>query len=85
MTDMDAVQKFFMQELELGEELLQLGDIQQGIEHLSNAVVVCGSPQQLLGVMQQSMPTEIFQILLSQLAPATMVCLINLLSGFLLN
>jgi import receptor subunit TOM20 len=73
MTDMEAVQKFFMQELELGEELLQSGDIENGIFHLSNAVVVCGSPQQLLAVMQQTLPAPVFQLLLSQLPSASAV------------
>ena len=73
MTDMEAVQKYFMQELELGEELLQSGDIEQGIFHLSNAVVVCGSPQQLLSVMQQTLPAPVFQILLTQLPIASQV------------
>ena len=74
LSDPEAMQKFFLQELELGEELLQTGDLEQGLYHLSNAVVICPSPQQLLGVMQQSLPAPVFQLLLSQLPAANEVC-----------
>jgi import receptor subunit TOM20 len=61
--DTDSMQKFFLQEVQLGEELLANGDIEQGVEHLSNAVAVCGQPQQLLQVLQQSLPPHVFQLL----------------------
>lgn len=84
LKDYEAVQKFFIQEVQLGEELLAqgnikrelpfenwnwhfLGDIETGIEHLSNAVAVCGQPQQLLGVLQQTLPPQVFNMLLQQL------------------
>ena len=49
--DQEAVQRFFLQEVQLGEELLGQGDIENGIEHLSMAVAVCGQPHSLLGVL----------------------------------
>ena len=39
----------------------------EGIEHLINAVSVCGQPQQLLQVLQQTLPARIFQNLITGL------------------
>ena len=48
-SDQEAIQKFFLHEVQLGEELLSQGDIENGVEHLSMAVAVCGQPHSLLG------------------------------------
>uniref|UniRef100_S4RN53 Translocase of outer mitochondrial membrane 20 n=1 Tax=Petromyzon marinus TaxID=7757 RepID=S4RN53_PETMA len=65
--DTEAVQKFFLQEIQLGEEMLSQGEFEQGVEHLTNAVAVCGQPQQLLQVLQQTLPPPVFQMLLQKL------------------
>ena len=51
----------------MGEELLATGDIQNGVEHLSLAVAVCGQPHSLLSVLQQTLPPQIYQLLLQNL------------------
>lgn len=51
LKDHDAVQRFFLQEVQLGEEMLANGELEQGVEHLANAVAVCGQPHQLLQVI----------------------------------
>jgi hypothetical protein len=56
-----------LQEVQLGEELLATGDIQNGVEHLSLAVAVCGQPHSLLSVLQQTLPPQIYQLLLQNL------------------
>ena len=58
-SDQEAVQRFFLQEVQLGEELLATGDIQNGVEHLSLAVAVCGQPHILLSVLQQTLPPQV--------------------------
>ena len=63
----EAVQRFFLQEVQLGQELLEQGDIKNGVEHLRLAVAVCGQPQSLLGVLQQTLPPQIFSHLLQNL------------------
>ncbi|XP_071963667.1 mitochondrial import receptor subunit TOM20 homolog [Antedon mediterranea] len=63
----EAVQKFFLDEVQLGEELLAQGDFDNGVDHLSNAVAVCGQPQQLLQVLQQTLPPQVFQMLIQKL------------------
>lgn len=67
LKDTEAMQQFFLQEVQLGEELLGTGDIELGVEHLSNAVAVCGQPQQLLQVLRQTLPPQVFQMLLQRL------------------
>jgi len=66
--DPQAMQKFFLHEVQLGEELLSNGEEEEGISHLSNAVAVCGSPQQLLSVLQQTLPPPIFNKLVQKLS-----------------
>jgi len=68
--DQEAVQRFFLQEVQLGEELLASGDIQNGVEHLSLAVAVCGQPHSLLSVLQQTLPPQIYHLLLQNLEVA---------------
>ena len=58
-SEQEAVQRFFLQEVQLGEELLATGDIQNGVEHLSLAVAVCGQPHSLLSVLQQTLPPQV--------------------------
>ncbi|XP_053209681.1 mitochondrial import receptor subunit TOM20 homolog [Panonychus citri] len=67
LRDQDAVQKFFIQEIQLGEELLGLGDMEGGVEHLTNAVSVCAQPNQLLQVLNQTLPPQIFQGIIARL------------------
>uniref|UniRef100_A0A8C6FYS4 Mitochondrial import receptor subunit TOM20 homolog n=1 Tax=Moschus moschiferus TaxID=68415 RepID=A0A8C6FYS4_MOSMO len=38
-----------------------------GVDHLTNAIAVCGQPQQLLQVLQQTLPPPVFQMLLTKL------------------
>ncbi|XP_032673298.1 mitochondrial import receptor subunit TOM20 homolog [Odontomachus brunneus] len=67
LRDHEVVQKFFLQEVQLGEQMLTYGDIEGGIEHLANAVAVCGQPTQLLQVLQKTLPPEVFHALVQRL------------------
>lgn len=71
LKDPESVQRYFLQELHLGEDMLSMGDIETGSEHLSNAVAVCGQPQQLLDVLQQTLPAQVLQLLLIKLPTAS--------------
>jgi len=70
LTDNEAVQRFFFQTVQQGEELLATGDIQNGVEHLALAVAVCGQPHSLLGVFQSTLPPQIYHLLLQHLEEA---------------
>jgi len=67
MKDHEAVQRFFLQEVQLGEELLGAGDLENGVEHLANAVAVCGQPNELLQVLQQTLQPQVFHLLINRL------------------
>ena len=56
-----------------------LGDIESGVEHLSSAVAVCSQPQQLLQVLQQTLPPQVFQLLIQRLPMVSQVCIEKLL------
>lgn len=47
--------------------MLACGEVETGIEHLANAVAVCGQPEHLLSVLQKTLPPPIFQILAQRL------------------
>ncbi|KAL7878204.1 hypothetical protein SRHO_G00048470, partial [Serrasalmus rhombeus] len=66
LKDPGAVQQFFLDEIQLGEELLAQGDYENGVDHLTNAIAVCGQPQQLLQVLQQTLPPPVFQMLITK-------------------
>lgn len=70
LNDPEAVQKFFLEQVQIGEELLAQGSFEEGVEHLSNAVAVCAQPQQLLQLLHQTLPKQVFQMLVKKL-PAT--------------
>ena len=67
LKDYESVQKFFIQEIQLGEELLGQGDMENGIEHLSTALAVCGEPAHLIEVLEAQLPPQAFQLLMQRL------------------
>jgi len=50
------------------------GEYEKGVDHLTNAIAVCGQPQQLLQVLQQTLPPPVFQMLLTKLPTISQVC-----------
>lgn len=71
MLDEVAVQQFFMKEIALGEQLMGLGDIENGIEHLANAVAVTAHKENLLNVLRTTLPDPIFRLLVERLPAVT--------------
>ncbi|XP_062542108.1 mitochondrial import receptor subunit TOM20 homolog [Armigeres subalbatus] len=59
--------RIFLQEIQMGEALISSGDIENGVEHLANAVIVCGQPAQLLQVLQQTLPAQVFTLLINRM------------------
>lgn len=49
------------------------GEFEKGVDHLTNAIAVCGQPQQLLQVLQQTLPPPVFQMLLTKLPTISQV------------
>lgn len=50
----------------MGEALISSGDVESGVEHMANAVVVCAQPTQLLQVLQQTLPPQVFTLLIKK-------------------
>lgn len=69
LKDHQTAQKFFLEQIELGEELLSRGDEEGGVEHLASAVTVCGDPAQLLQILQKTLSPETFYHLLQRVPP----------------
>ncbi|EHB13813.1 Mitochondrial import receptor subunit TOM20-like protein, partial [Heterocephalus glaber] len=79
LKDAEAVQKFFLRAGDLAQwfrclpckrkdpKLLAQGEYEKAVDHLTNAAAVCGQPQQLLQVLQQTLPPAMFQMLLTKL------------------
>uniref|UniRef100_A0A4X2LHM4 TOMM20-like protein 1 n=1 Tax=Vombatus ursinus TaxID=29139 RepID=A0A4X2LHM4_VOMUR len=63
----EKLQEFFLQEMQMGELWLSRGEPRMGVEHLSNAILVCGQPQKLLQVFKQTLPPMVFDMLMRKL------------------
>lgn len=70
LDDKRAVEEFFIKQIEIGEELIQAGDIDRGVVHFSYAVALCPQPNQLLSYMKEILPTNAFSKLTEQLVLA---------------
>jgi len=67
LQDQEAIERYFLQEIQLGETLIATGDFENGVEHLANAIVVCGQPTRLLQILQTSLPAQVFAMLIQKM------------------
>ncbi|XP_017133642.1 mitochondrial import receptor subunit TOM20 homolog B [Drosophila elegans] len=58
------IEMYFMTQIHKGEGLITNGDIEGGVDHLINAILVCSQPGKLLQVLQNTLPMEIFTMML---------------------
>jgi len=77
LRDQEAVQRFFLGAVQRGEDLLAGGDVDGAVESLGAAIAVCGHPQQLLHILQQTLPPQVFHLLLTRLPMIGQVRKIN--------
>nr|XP_008538280.1 PREDICTED: TOMM20-like protein 1 [Equus przewalskii] len=63
----EKLQERFLQEVQMGELWLSRGEHRMGVEHLSNALLVCGQPQELLKVFKHTLPPKVFEMLLHKI------------------
>ena len=68
MKDQEAVQKFFLEEVQRGQDCLHENNKEMCVKHLTNAISVSGQPQQLLNIFRQTLPPDVFQMLIQNLA-----------------
>jgi hypothetical protein len=62
-----------MTEISLGEQLLGMGEIENAIEHLANAVAVTAHKENIINVLRASLPDPIFKLLLEKLPEVSQV------------
>ncbi|KAH8247552.1 hypothetical protein KR038_006152, partial [Drosophila bunnanda] len=55
---------YFLDQMQRGQGLIMNGDIEGGVDHLISAIFVCNQPDKLLHVLQSTLPTEIFAMML---------------------
>uniref|UniRef100_A0A1A9ZBT9 Mitochondrial import receptor subunit TOM20 homolog n=1 Tax=Glossina pallidipes TaxID=7398 RepID=A0A1A9ZBT9_GLOPL len=67
LNDHEAIERYFLQEIQMGETLIARGDFESGVEHLANALVVCGQPARLLQVLQTTLPAQVFGMLIMKM------------------
>jgi len=68
LKDQNAIQKYFLDSVAEGEQYLAMNDYDNCVKCLTQAIAVCGQPQQLLTVFRNTLPPNVFQMLLSNLA-----------------
>ncbi|XP_066935588.1 mitochondrial import receptor subunit TOM20 homolog [Clytia hemisphaerica] len=68
LKDQNAIQQFFLASVEEGERYLAMQDYENCVNSLTQAIAVCGQPQQLLQVFRTTLPPQVFQMLLANLA-----------------
>jgi import receptor subunit TOM20 len=49
------------------------GDLDNGVDHLAQAVAVCSQPQSLMSLFQQTLPPELFQEIIMRLPQVAQV------------
>lgn len=67
LNDHEAIERYFLQEIQLGETLISRGEFDAGVEHLANALIVCGQPARLMHVLQTTLPGQVFGMLLMKM------------------
>lgn len=67
LNDKAAVEAFFIREIEAGEELLQSGDTDNAVKHMSYAVATCSQAESFLRYLKEALPTTAYSKLLEEL------------------
>ncbi|KAH8273514.1 hypothetical protein KR018_009057 [Drosophila ironensis] len=65
--DQAALEKYFLSEIKTGEELISEGHLDEGLDHLANAISLCAQPAKLLEMLQNFWPGFIFPPLVAKL------------------
>ncbi|XP_030415097.1 TOMM20-like protein 1, partial [Gopherus evgoodei] len=66
MKNIGRVREFFLQEVKLGEHWLSTGEHKKSVEHLTNAISVGAQPHQLLQILHNTLPPQVFEMLVQR-------------------
>ncbi|CAF4746423.1 unnamed protein product [Rotaria sp. Silwood2] len=61
------MRRYFLEQIQQGEDCLSRGDLDNGVDHLAKAIAVCSQPQSLMSLFQQTLPPELFQEIIMRL------------------
>ncbi|VEL10492.1 unnamed protein product [Protopolystoma xenopodis] len=70
LSDQNAVQRFFLEQVQSGEVALNMGAIEEGVQHFALAAAVCGQPGHLLQLLRTTLPPPVFSLLAKALPDA---------------
>uniref|UniRef100_A0A8C4VP46 Translocase of outer mitochondrial membrane 20 like n=1 Tax=Gopherus evgoodei TaxID=1825980 RepID=A0A8C4VP46_9SAUR len=73
MKNIGRVREFFLQEVKLGEHWLSTGEHKKSVEHLTNAISVGAQPHQLLQILHNTLPPQVFEMLVQRVPYAKQV------------
>ncbi|UJR33327.1 hypothetical protein I4U23_020777 [Adineta vaga] len=65
--DPEEMRRFFLEQIQQGEDCLSRGDLDNGVDHLAKAVAVCSEPRNLMALFQQTLPPELYQEIIMRL------------------
>ncbi|XP_040825368.1 TOMM20-like protein 1 isoform X2 [Ochotona curzoniae] len=63
----EKLQEVFLREIQMGELWLSRGQHRMGLEHLTNALLLCGQPRELLKVFKYTLPSKVYEMLLQRI------------------
>ncbi|CAF0896401.1 unnamed protein product [Rotaria sordida] len=66
-SDPEEMRRYFLEQIQQGEDCLSRGDLDNGVDHLAKAIAVCSQPQSLMSLFQQTLPPELFQEIIMRL------------------
>ncbi|XP_054082009.1 mitochondrial import receptor subunit TOM20 homolog B-like [Zeugodacus cucurbitae] len=67
LNDYEALQRYFAQEINMGETLIGQGEFENGVAHFVNALGVCEQPTRILGFFQATLSPQVFAMLIIKL------------------
>ena len=68
--DQKSADTFLYDQVKLGENLLNKGETEKGLEHLALAVATCGNPEEALQYLVCNLRLDLYKRLLTKLEPA---------------
>lgn len=70
-SDPEAMQRYFMVQLQRGEACLMNGMVEESVQHFVNAVKASGSPSQIMRILAESLPPQVFAFIVKKLDEET--------------
>ncbi|XP_064547132.1 mitochondrial import receptor subunit TOM20 homolog B-like [Drosophila montana] len=62
-----SLERCFLSEINMGEQLISQGNMSEGLSHLANAIMMCAQPMPVLQTLKESLPERVFMPLIMKL------------------